>query len=72
MLLANRPISQSTMCFTPKNKGKATGAGVEQRSPPGGAGKDDGSRGEEANTTIIDSEGRKTTDAYDEVCRCAD
>lgn len=58
------------MCYTLKDK-QQQGAGrssSKSHSPPsspaGGAGKDSK---EEANATIIDSEGRKTTDAYDEV-----
>ena len=44
-------------------KGASTASKSPPHSPAGGAGKDSK---EEANTTIIDSEGRKTTDAYDE------
>jgi hypothetical protein len=53
------------MCYTLKDKQAqgASGSKSPPSTPAGGAGKDSK---EEANATIIDSEGRKTTDAYDE------
>lgn len=57
------------MCYTPKDKNAAGSSKSPPSSPAGGAGKDSK---EEANVTIIDSEGRKTTNAYDEELHTTD